>query len=126
MKKNLYVISSEKIFMENDYFYCDNIDMKSTPEGLNKFFNVKIIAKNSPIKRSHKIKISSIQILIEITINFNHFITHMFQNIIIIILIAIITIIFDNHIIIHTKIIIVITKINPIMFPISKITSKTT
>ena len=62
MKKNLYVISSEKIFKENDYFYCDNIDMKSTPEGLNKFFNVKIIAKNSPIKRSHKIKISSIQI----------------------------------------------------------------
>ncbi len=62
MKKNLYVISSEKIFVENENFYCDNIDMKSTPEGLNKFFNVKIIAKNSAIKRSHKINISFIQI----------------------------------------------------------------
>ena len=54
--KKIYMSFQVKKFMENDYFYCDNIDMKSTPEGLNKFFNVKIIAKNSPIKRSHKIK----------------------------------------------------------------------
>ena len=32
--RNLIIIENEKIFEENNNFYCDNIDSKSIPEGL--------------------------------------------------------------------------------------------
>ena len=31
----LVIISNEKIFKDDDNFFCDNIEMKSLPEGLN-------------------------------------------------------------------------------------------
>ena len=52
-----FIISNEKIFQNNEMFFCDNIDMKSTPEGLNKHFDVKIIARKSKVNRSHKINL---------------------------------------------------------------------
>ena len=61
MKKTLYVISNEKIFHSKENYYCDNLDMKSTPEGLNKNFDVKIIARKSIIKRTQKINLKSIK-----------------------------------------------------------------
>ena len=61
MKKNLY-ISNERIYTEDNKFYCDNIDIKTTPEGLNKKFEVNILGRNSKIKRSHEIKIKKIKI----------------------------------------------------------------
>ena len=62
MKKTLYVISNEKIFHNNENYFCDNIDMKSTPEGLNKEFEVKIIARTSNFNRKQKINLKSIKI----------------------------------------------------------------
>lgn len=61
MKKNLYVISNEKIFHSDGNYFCDNLDMKSTPEGLNNDFNVKIIARKSKTSRAQKINLKSIK-----------------------------------------------------------------
>ena len=36
MKKKLFILSNESISVEDNKFYCDNLDLKSTPEGLNK------------------------------------------------------------------------------------------
>ena len=57
MKNTLYLISNEKIFQNNEMFFCDNLDMKSTPEGLNKKFDISIIARRSKKERSHKMKL---------------------------------------------------------------------
>ena len=61
MKKNLYVISNEKIFHSEENYFCDNLDMKSTPEGLNKDFDVKIIARKSHTNRAQKIDLNTIK-----------------------------------------------------------------
>ena len=42
---NLFIISNESVFEENGNFYCDNIDLKSTPEGLSKIFKVSVCKK---------------------------------------------------------------------------------
>ena len=52
MKNSLYLISNEKIYQNNEMFFCDNLDMKSTPEGLNKHFDVNVIARKSNVRRS--------------------------------------------------------------------------
>ena len=57
MKKKLFIVSNESISSEDGKFYCDNIDLKSTPEGLNKKFEVNLYARKSRKKRSHEIKI---------------------------------------------------------------------
>ena len=45
--KKLFIISNESIFNYQGKFFCDNIDMKSTPEGLSNKFEVNIIARKS-------------------------------------------------------------------------------
>ena len=62
MKKKLFIISNESIILEDGKFYCDNIDLKSTPEGLNKKFEVNLFARKSNKKRSHEIKLKKIKI----------------------------------------------------------------
>ena len=59
---NLVIINNEKISNEKNSFYCDNIDIKSIPESLNKNFNVTVIARNSKAKRSHQISLEKIEI----------------------------------------------------------------
>ena len=61
MKKKLFIFSNEKIFSQNNQFFCDNIDLKSTPEGLNKEFEVNLFGRKSSQKRSHQIKIKTIK-----------------------------------------------------------------
>ena len=61
MKNTLYLISNEKISQNNEMFFCDNLDMKSTPEGLNKYFDVKVIARKSKVSRSQKIHLENIK-----------------------------------------------------------------
>ena len=34
--KKLFIISNESVFEKEKKFYCDNIDLQSSPEGLNK------------------------------------------------------------------------------------------
>ena len=43
MKKKLFIFSNESISIEDNKYYCDNLDLKSTPEGLNKKFEVNLI-----------------------------------------------------------------------------------
>ena len=59
---DLIIINNEKISNEKNSFYCDNIDIKSIPESLNKNFNVTVIARNSKVKRSHQISLETIEI----------------------------------------------------------------
>jgi len=72
MKKKLFIISNESVSIQDDKFYCDNIDLKSTPEGLNKKFEVNLFARKSNKKRSHEIKLKKIRI-------FNNFISYIFS-----------------------------------------------
>tara|TARA_B100001093_G_scaffold482171_1_gene513579 strand:+ start:45 stop:1067 length:1023 start_codon:yes stop_codon:yes gene_type:complete len=58
----LFLITNESVFNYEGKFYCDNIDLKSTPEGLNKKFQIYLIARDSKIKRSHKINLNHINI----------------------------------------------------------------
>ena len=60
--KNLVIINNEKIFKENVNCYCDNVDLKTIPENLNKNFNVTLIARRSKIKRSLCINLENIKI----------------------------------------------------------------
>jgi|TARA_B100001964_G_scaffold225550_1_gene273504 glycosyltransferase involved in cell wall biosynthesis len=63
MKSNsLVIVSNERIFKDKEIFFCDNIEMKSLPEGLNNFHNLIYIARTSKAKRSHVINISKIKI----------------------------------------------------------------
>ena len=62
MKKKLFILSNESVYLHDGKFYCDNIDLKSTPEGLNKKFEVNLFARRSNKKRSHEIKIKKIKI----------------------------------------------------------------
>ena len=59
---DLIIINNEKISNEKNSFYCDNIDIKSIPESLNKNFSVTVIARNSKVKRSHQISLETIEI----------------------------------------------------------------
>jgi len=59
--KKLFIISNESVFNYEGNFFCDNIDMKTTPEGFSKNFNVSIIARKSKKIRSHKINLLNIK-----------------------------------------------------------------
>ena len=58
--QKLFIISNESIYFNNNEYFCDNIDLKSTPEGLGKKFEVNIIARKSQKKRSFRIDIKNI------------------------------------------------------------------
>ena len=58
----LFIITNESIFNYKEEFFCDNIDLKSTPEGLNNNFVVNIIGRKSKYVRSHKINVKKIKI----------------------------------------------------------------
>ncbi len=61
MRKNLAIISNEKTLKINKKFFCDNKDMKSIPEGLNKNFKINLFVRNSLVERStHEINLSNI------------------------------------------------------------------
>ncbi len=60
--RNLVIINNDKISKEKNFFYCDNIDIKSIPEHLNKNFDVKLIARSSNIKRDREINIENIEV----------------------------------------------------------------
>jgi len=66
MKKKLFIFSNEKIYLEDNKYYCDNLDLKSTPEGLNKKFEVNLFGRKSKKKKSHEIKIKKIKIFYNI------------------------------------------------------------
>ena len=62
MKKKLFIFSNEQILSQDGKFYCDNIDLKSSPEGLNKKFEVNLFGRKSYKKKAHEIKVKKIKI----------------------------------------------------------------
>ena len=62
MKKKLFIFSNESIFLQDEKFFCDNIDLKSSPEGLNKKFEVNLFGRKSSKKRAHEIKLKKLKI----------------------------------------------------------------
>ena len=42
-KEKIYIISNESIYADSKNYFCDNLDMKSIPEGLSDFFDINII-----------------------------------------------------------------------------------
>ena len=59
--QKLNIISNESIFNNGDGFFCDNIDIKSTSEGLNKSFEINLIGRSSKIIRNHLINLSNVK-----------------------------------------------------------------
>ena len=51
MKKKLFIFSNESILSHEEKFFCDNIDLKTTPEGLNKKFDVNLFGRKSKKKK---------------------------------------------------------------------------
>ncbi len=54
-KKKIFIISNESISENSNSFFCDNLDMKSIPEGLNETLEVNLLARTSNIHRKYKI-----------------------------------------------------------------------
>ena len=61
--KKIVIINNEKISKNENGFYCDNIDMKSIPEGLSKNREVLLIARKSKVERSYQINLKNIYTL---------------------------------------------------------------
>ena len=61
-KENLVLITNEKVMKSSTNYLCDNIDIKSIPEGLNKNFQILLVTRKSKIERSHEININDIHI----------------------------------------------------------------
>lgn len=57
---NLCIIGNEKIFFNNNHFYCANIDFKTITEGLMKSFNIKLIARKSNKNENFKINFKKV------------------------------------------------------------------
>ena len=51
-KKSLIINNNEKVFEEDGQFYCENFDMKATPEALNNYYFVQFIVRKSKKRRS--------------------------------------------------------------------------
>ena len=58
--KKLVIISNEKTSISKEGICCDNIDMKSIPEGLSKNYEVLMISRKSNVKRFHQINLEKI------------------------------------------------------------------
>jgi len=76
--KNLIIINNEKIFKENNNFYCDNLDLKIIPEGLNEYHDVQYIVRNSNKKGGQKINLENIKVASNI-IKFIYFVFKTFK-----------------------------------------------
>ena len=59
--KDLIIINNEKIFAENDNFYCDNLDLKILPEDLNNYYKVQYIVRSSDKKKDQKINLDNVK-----------------------------------------------------------------
>jgi len=60
--KNLVILNNEKVFRENNTFYCDNLDLKIIPEGLNEYYKVQYIVRKSTKKGGQNIKLENIKV----------------------------------------------------------------
>ena len=61
-KKPLTIINNEKIFKQDNDYYCDNLDLKVIPEGLSNYYQVYYIVRNSNTKGGQKINLKDIKV----------------------------------------------------------------
>ena len=62
MKKKIYIITNESFYLENNNYFCDNIDLKSIPEELSKNGEICIIGRKSKTPRTKKVLLKDIRI----------------------------------------------------------------
>ena len=74
----LVVINNEKVFKDNNEFYCGNYNLKILPEGLNNYHKVECIVRESSKKGKHKINLQNIKIASNI-IKFIYFVFATFK-----------------------------------------------
>ena len=72
----LILINNEKVSKKENKFYCQNIDMKSIPEGLSKNFEVFTIVRKSKKNQPHQMCVNRINI----TSNIFNFLFHIFKT----------------------------------------------
>ena len=77
--KDLVIINNEKIFKENETFYCNNLDLKILPEELNEYYRVQYIVRSSSKKSYQKINLKNIKAASNI-FKFIYFILKTFKN----------------------------------------------
>jgi len=59
---SLIIINNEKVFKENNNFYCNNLDKKIIPEELNEYHEVQYIVRSSNKKGGQKINLKNIKV----------------------------------------------------------------
>ena len=59
--KDLVILNNEKVFEKNGNFYCDNLDLKVLPEGLNEHHKVTYLVRKSKKEKLQKINIKNIK-----------------------------------------------------------------
>ena len=57
----LVVINNDKVFKDNNEFYCGNYNLKILPEGLNNYHRVQYIVRSSSKKKNQKINLKNIK-----------------------------------------------------------------
>ena len=57
MKESVVIINNEKCMEVNKQVYCENIEMKSIPESLGRFFDINLILRKGIISPAHKIEV---------------------------------------------------------------------
>ena len=60
--KDLIIINNEKVYENNEGFYCENLDLKVLPEGLSDYYQVNYIVRKSKKKQDQKIDLKDIKI----------------------------------------------------------------
>ena len=77
-KSPLVIINNEKIFEKDNGFYCNNIDLKVIPEGLNNYHQTYCVFRKSNKRGNHQINIKNINTASNI-FNFIYFILKTFK-----------------------------------------------
>ena len=60
LKKTLVVVNNEKVHFQDNTYYCENVDIKTTVEGLHNAFDVILIARQAKEKKFNKINLKKI------------------------------------------------------------------
>lgn len=76
---NLVILNNEKISKKNSKFFCRNFNFKILPEGLNKFFHVKYIARKSKVDENHEVNLQKVKIASNI-IQFIYYVISTFKK----------------------------------------------
>jgi len=77
--KDLVILNNEKVYENNGSFYCENLDLKVLPEGLNDYYQVNYIVRKSKKKQDQKINLKNIKTASNI-FKFIFFILRTFKN----------------------------------------------